>query len=150
MTLADRFDHWAAVHVKTLETVDLFTDDDLDYVALCGGLSVHEIMLHVANAEAGWIRYIAAQELPGWPANYTPKRYPTLADVRDLLGREHEHTMAYLREQPDTAYERAVVTPWGAETTLGWVAWHVLEHEIHHRGELSLILGLLGREGPDV
>jgi uncharacterized damage-inducible protein DinB len=24
---------------------------------------------------------------------------------------------------------------------------HILEHEIHHRGELSLILGLLGREG---
>jgi uncharacterized damage-inducible protein DinB len=24
---------------------------------------------------------------------------------------------------------------------------HLIEHEIHHRGELSLILGLLGREG---
>jgi len=33
---------------------------------------------------------------------------------------------------------------------LGWIIWHVLEHEIHHRGELSLILGLLGREGLDV
>jgi uncharacterized damage-inducible protein DinB len=26
----------------------------------------------------------------------------------------------------------------------------VLEHEVHHRGELSLIHGLLGREGLDV
>jgi len=26
---------------------------------------------------------------------------------------------------------------------------HTLEHEIHHRGELSLILGLLGRKGLD-
>jgi uncharacterized damage-inducible protein DinB len=34
--------------------------------------------------------------------------------------------------------------------SLGWIIWHVLEHEIHHRGELSLILGLLGREGLDV
>ena len=25
--------------------------------------------------------------------------------------------------------------------------WHVLEHEIHHRAELSLTLGLLGHEG---
>ena len=24
---------------------------------------------------------------------------------------------------------------------------HMIDHEIHHRGELSLILGLLGREG---
>jgi uncharacterized damage-inducible protein DinB len=26
---------------------------------------------------------------------------------------------------------------------------HVIEHEIHHRGELSLKLGLLDREGLD-
>lgn len=28
-----------------------------------------------------------------------------------------------------------------------WIIWHVLEHEIHHGGELSLILGPLGLEG---
>jgi len=27
--------------------------------------------------------------------------------------------------------------------------WHTIEHEIHHRGELSLTLGLLGRAGLD-
>ncbi len=31
-----------------------------------------------------------------------------------------------------------------------WIFWHVLEHEIHHRGELSLILGFLGKQGLDV
>jgi uncharacterized damage-inducible protein DinB len=44
---------------------------------------------------------------------------------------------------------RRIELPWGGHTSLGWVVWHVLEHEIHHRGELSLILGLLGREGLD-
>jgi uncharacterized damage-inducible protein DinB len=33
---------------------------------------------------------------------------------------------------------------------LYWIIWHVLEHVIHHRGELSLIHSLLGREGLDV
>ena len=41
-------------------------------------------------------------------------------------------------------------TPEGEVFTLRWIIWHVLEHEIHHRGELSLALGLLGREGLDV
>jgi len=40
--------------------------------------------------------------------------------------------------------------PWDEEGRLGWIVWHVIEHEIHHRGELSLILGMLGREGLDV
>jgi uncharacterized damage-inducible protein DinB len=30
------------------------------------------------------------------------------------------------------------------------IIWHVLEHEIHHRGELSILIGLLGREGLEV
>jgi uncharacterized damage-inducible protein DinB len=29
------------------------------------------------------------------------------------------------------------------------MVWHVMEHEIHHRGELSLLLGMLGHEGLD-
>jgi len=39
---------------------------------------------------------------------------------------------------------------WGAQVSLGWIVWHVLEHEIHHRGEVFLMLGLLGIEAPDV
>ena len=31
--------------------------------------------------------------------------------------------------------------------TRQWIVWHVLEHEIHHGGELSLALGGLGLEG---
>jgi len=42
------------------------------------------------------------------------------------------------------------LVPRGAKVPLGWVAWHVLEHEIHHRGEIYLMLGLLGMEAPDV
>ena len=38
----------------------------------------------------------------------------------------------------------------GDQYTPAWIFWHVLEHEIHHRGELSLITGILGREGLDV
>ncbi len=33
------------------------------------------------------------------------------------------------------------------ERTLQWIVWHVLEHEIHHGGELSLALGELGLQG---
>ena len=31
--------------------------------------------------------------------------------------------------------------------TRQWIVWHVLEHEIHHGGELSLALGIYGVEG---
>ena len=33
------------------------------------------------------------------------------------------------------------------QRTRQWIIWHVLEHEIHHGGELSLALGNYGLEG---
>jgi uncharacterized damage-inducible protein DinB len=34
--------------------------------------------------------------------------------------------------------------------TREWIIWHVLEHEIHHGGELSLTLGGYGLQGVDI
>lgn len=31
-----------------------------------------------------------------------------------------------------------------------WVIWHVIEHDLHHGGELSLMLGSHGLHAPDV
>ena len=42
------------------------------------------------------------------------------------------------------------IPPHNESFTLGWLIWHVLEREVHHRGELSLALGLLEGEGLDV
>ncbi len=33
------------------------------------------------------------------------------------------------------------------DTTRQWIIWHVLEHEIHHGGEISLVLGRHGLAG---
>ena len=39
----------------------------------------------------------------------------------------------------------------GTQTfTRQWVIWHLIEHDIHHGGELSLILGSHGLTGLDL
>ncbi len=35
-------------------------------------------------------------------------------------------------------------------TTRGWVLWHLIEHEAHHGGAISLILGSNGLPGLDI
>ena len=59
-------------------------------------------------------------------------------------------TEQYLEALGEAGATMMVDAPWGKRLPLTWIVWHVVEHEIHHRGELSLILGLLGREGLDV
>ena len=77
----------------------------------------------------------------------TLERYPTVEAIKGILAKVHERTVEFLRDLDDAALARSITSPWGNELSLGWIIWHVLEHEIHHRGELSLILGMLGREG---
>jgi uncharacterized damage-inducible protein DinB len=34
--------------------------------------------------------------------------------------------------------------------TRQWVVWHLIEHDVHHGGELSLTLGMHGVAAPDI
>lgn len=36
------------------------------------------------------------------------------------------------------------------ELSRHWAVWHTLEHDLHHGGELSLILGIHGLAAPDI
>jgi uncharacterized damage-inducible protein DinB len=66
------------------------------------------------------------------------------------LSTVHDRTEAWLDTLDASNLNRVIAAPWGAELTLSWIIWHIVEHEVHHRGELSLLLGLLGRQGLDV
>ena len=149
MQLDQLFSHWDQVHRDTLATLDKFEESELSQVAYEGGMSVGQIALHIANAEEGWFRLIATRERNEWPSDYTLQNYPTKSAIKTLLTEVHAKTTAYLHSQTLTDLDRVIDSSWG-NFSLCFIIWHVLEHEIHHRGELSLVLGTMGREGLDV
>jgi len=144
------FAHWDEVRAGLLATLDRYHDSDLAYRPFESSWSAGQIMLHIANAEEGWFRRVVTQDLAEWPDDYRLEAYPTVEAIKALLTEVHGRTAAYLATLELADLERPVEAYWGETLSLGWIIWHVLEHEIHHRGELSLILGLLGREGPEV
>ncbi|MEW6716120.1 MAG: DinB family protein [Chloroflexota bacterium] len=150
MNLDELFSHWTLVRRGLFETIDKFRDEDLSFVPFEGCWSVGEIMLHIADAEEGWFRYGVTRELDDWPGGFTLQDYPNLTAIKNLLTEVHDRTEAYLGTLELADLSKKLQMPWGVTVSLGWEIWHVLEHEIHHRGELSLILGILGREGLDV
>jgi uncharacterized damage-inducible protein DinB len=150
LKLSELFAHWESVRAGLLETIDKFEETELAFVPFEGSWPAGQIMLHIANTEDGWLNYVARKQLERWPRTHVLKRYPNKGAIKDLLAEIHQTTRGYLETLGLTDLEREVQTPWGGTVTLGWIIWHVLEHEIHHRGELSLILGQFGREGLDV
>ena len=150
MELARVFSHWDQVRVDLLTTIDQFDDSELIFTPFDSSWSVGQIMLHICSAEAGWFNYVIGQELPDWPV-FELENYPTRRSIKTLLVDIHHQTNAKLTNWNLDDLDRPIELPWNNhKLSLSWIIWHVLEHEIHHRGELSLVLGILGRDGLDV
>jgi len=129
--------------------LDQFDETEMDYVPFPGSWSVGKIFLHIAETEDYWIHYLVRHELPDNP-HYELKEFPSLAAIRMKLRVSEARTQSFIDTLNEPDLDWVFRTPRGENLVLNNVLWHVLEHEIHHRGELSLILGLLGRKGLDV
>jgi uncharacterized damage-inducible protein DinB len=53
-------------------------------------------------------------------------------------------------EMLDEPFERRRRNGMVVTHTRRWVTWHLLEHDIHHGGEISIILGMHGLPGLDM
>ena len=142
--------NWAKVRHGLFQALDMLSDAQLAFVPRAGMWSLGTVACHIANAEEGWFRYAVTRELAEWPADYSADDYRSVESVKALLSLVHQRTEVYLRAVDAIDLDRMCDMPWGEKLSLRQVIWHVLEHEIHHRGEIYLILGMMGLEAPDV
>jgi uncharacterized damage-inducible protein DinB len=148
MNATQQFEHWESVRGGLYTALDMLTSEQLAFTPRQGLWSLGKVARHVAEAEEGWFRYTVARELPKWP-EFSDADYATVESVKNLLAEVHSRTKAYLATVDAEDLDRTIAAPWGSEFPLRWIVWHVLEHEIHHRGEIYLMLGLMGMQAPD-
>jgi uncharacterized damage-inducible protein DinB len=138
---------WNNVRAGLLATIDKFRDEELDFKPFAAAYSVRQLILHIAQEEHGEFGYGIVQTLDEFPPEYHAPDYATLESIKALLQSVHAPSIDYLASLADADLQRVVTTPWGATYRLIEMFDHIIEHEIHHRAELSLMLGMLGREG---
>jgi uncharacterized damage-inducible protein DinB len=139
---------WPSVRKGLLLTLASYEDSDLAFIPVEGGWTVGRIMLHISSAANFWLHSGVLSTLNVYQKGQaTLENYPTLDAIRDYLEGEHQRTLRLLEDFDLADWEKEYRYPNVQTYKPSWIFWHVLEHEIHHRGELSLILGLLGREG---
>ena len=143
------FSHWDQVRADLVATIDMFKEDELTFVPFAGSWPVGKIMLHIADCEKYWLHFVVRHEIEEW-SYYDLVNHPSKPAIKEVLEDVRKKTLAYLDSLDESDLDVEYKTPRGELFSLRWIIWHVLEHEIHHRGELSLALGLLGREGLDV
>ncbi|HWO72175.1 MAG TPA: DinB family protein [Dehalococcoidia bacterium] len=140
---------WSAVRAGLLDVVDKFAEAELDFRPVADGYSAGDVMRHIAHEEEIEVAYGLAQAVASLPSAFERDDFATKEAVLRLLEETHARSLRYLESLGDAELEAEFTAPWGATGRRIDALLHVLEHEIHHRGELSLMLGLLGRQGLD-
>lgn len=119
--------------------------------------SIDELVRHVIAVRAGWFHYNLEEgdedfgAFQKWTEPESPSRSAselvsglekTWQVIQDVLGR---YTLADLQSTVQDEWEGEIYT-----LTRGWVIWHVMEHDIHHGGEIAYSLGMHGLTAPDI
>ena len=148
MNAAQFFDHWNKAWRDLTRAVSMLAEEHIDYrPAEAYRRTIGDILRHIINLEQGWIHYVVRRDLPAWPEE-DGGELGSLETIRNEMERTHKATMDYLSTVPVEDFNRIVQVPGDGTPKLGWILWHVLEQEIHHRGELYLCLSLLGMDRP--
>ena len=138
--------HWQTVQDNILCIADLIPDDKLNWTPKDDLWNSRGILIHIADARDRWL---ADRVVDGDP-------YPNIwatARTKDDLKRELDRTFGRLQrflanqQQLDAMYSEEWVDHAGERHTERfdghWVAFHLLEHDIHHRTELMQRLALM-------
>ena len=135
------------IRERTDRLVPLIPDDRFDWRPEPGAFSFADLLRHMAALE----RYMFAENVRGEPSRY-PGHGPELAgtpeEVVEFWHRCRQEALDIYRALDDEALARRCATPAGAELrTWKWLR-ALVEHEVHHRGQLYLMLRSVGVETP--
>lgn len=135
------------VRKRTLRLIECIPHDRMEWRYDENKFSIGDLVRHLATTE----RYIFAESMLSRPPRY-PGCGKELAEgfenILTFFNGLHQESMEIFSALSNDDLERKCLTPAGTELRMGkWITL-MSEHEIHHRGQLYVYLGLLGTKAP--
>jgi uncharacterized damage-inducible protein DinB len=144
----DIIPNWRRLNGMLIDLVDFVPDDKMEWSPKPELWSFHHTFQHLCEAREQWM--VRANN-DGEPDIDVYANVHSKDDLKDAFRRTWQRIERTLTDQPrlDATYKDR----YWAQAPLRsghWVAFHLLEHDIHHRADVLLYLALLGIETPQV
>ena len=141
--------HFERVRERTRKVAACIPAEQVEWTYKAGAFTLADLVRHIAVTE----RLIWAETVHNRPVAYV-SHGRELAEGRDavlaLLDRLHEESLAQFRALTPEMLAGRCITPAGVMlTTWKWLRM-MPEHEIHHRGQLYTMLGMLNIATPPI
>ncbi|HEX5725096.1 MAG TPA: DinB family protein [Longimicrobiaceae bacterium] len=139
--------YFDGIRGRTRRVVQCIPPDRVEWAHREGAFTLGDLVRHLAATE----RWMFAENVAGRPSRY-PGHTRDLAEgfdgVLGYLDRMHAEAMEIFRTLTSDDLARPCTTPAGTPiTTWKWLR-AMVEHEVHHRGQIYLMLGMLGVPTP--
>lgn len=149
------YDGWGGYQTSLVRAVAPLSREQLAWRPAPGLRSVGEVAEHIGSGRVDWFRRMGAPGSAGLAEQVPP--LGTSADGAALLARWLEATWVMI-EDTLNAWEVADLskayrhTYWGQTYAVSrqWTIWRILTHDVHHGGQLSVMLGCQGIVPPDL
>lgn len=136
------FDQWNWTREGTLRLAEILPED-LDFRPASDMMPLGELTRHICGAVYFMIaRYLGRQaETPDHIKKKTPLGRVAF---QEELARTNDLVLTLFGDLTDEDLKTNITLPDGRSSTVGWVVYHLNEHEIHHRSQLKMYLKLMG------
>jgi uncharacterized damage-inducible protein DinB len=156
-TLETLYQGWENYQNQLVRAIAPLSEADLAKGAGAGLRTIGVLATHIVATRAGWFheevgegteetapydRWTSRDGITRSAAELVAGLETTWRMIRAALARWTPEEMARPFE---VEYEGKTYT-----YTRQWIIWHLLEHDLHHGGELSYSLGMIGRQGIDI
>ena len=150
-TLDVIYENWRGYHEKLRNCIAPLTDEQLLLQPAAGMWPLGQIVQHIVAVRAGWFSGTLQdndEEMNAY-MEWGQRESPARSAAELACGLDETWDFIEARLQRWTAEECAKTFPdeWDGqlyEVSRSWVIYHVMEHDLHHGGEISLILGMNG------
>jgi uncharacterized damage-inducible protein DinB len=156
-TLSILVSGWLQYQESLIAALASLTDEQLALRATPNLRSIGENLRHIIATRAGWFHTGLSVGDDDF-ASYGRWQAPEALDrsANDLAGglRETWRVMHQALAGFTPAEMQATVRgEWRGqpfEFVRGWIVWHVIEHDLHHGGEIAFTLGMHGLAAPNI
>ncbi|MCX5801468.1 MAG: DinB family protein [Candidatus Eisenbacteria bacterium] len=148
MTIQEPFEHIENARILLLQAAQE-VDRECFLNRQKGMSSIRDLLVHLMDAEDYWIGSVVCGEKR---QKFLPEKYEDVAALQANWDRIHGRTQKLVSDIASGLLSEQTTVRWEGERVLdlGTVFLHVFTHELHHRGQICLLMRQQGYEPPYV
>jgi uncharacterized damage-inducible protein DinB len=141
--------YYERIRERTLRVINCIPPDKIEWTYKEGKFTIGDLIRHIATIE----RYMYGETVQGKPSRY-PGHGCELAEgytaTLEFFNRLHDESVAIIRALTTEDLQKKCLTPNNSPITVWKWLRALTEHEIHHRGQIYLYLGMLDIKTPPI